>query len=141
MAKTKDAASVSAKWGRRTASAGQEYLEGVQNPRTSWSAAARAAAPAYNAGVQAAIGRNAFEKGVAAAGDTAWQAGATDKGPARFSEGVQIGTPAYQEGVAKVLQTINSTQLPPRGPTGSPQNIQRVAAIATALRKMKTGAA
>ena len=139
MAKTKDAASVAAKWGRRTASAGQEYLEGVQNPRVSWSAAARAAQPAYNAGVQAAIARGAFEKGVAAAGDATWAAGATDKGPARFSEGVQIGTPAYQEGVGRVLQTINSVALPPRGPTGSPQNIQRVAAIAMALRKLKTG--
>jgi len=139
MAKTKDAASVAAKWGRRTASAGQEYLEGVQNPRVSWSAATRAGADAYKQGVTQAIGRGAFEKGVAAAGDSGWATGAATKGPARFSEGVQIGTPAYQEGVGRVLQTINSVALPPRGPTGSPQNIQRVAAIATALRKLKTG--
>lgn len=139
MARTKDAGAVAAKWGRRTASAGQEYVEGVQNPRTSWSAAARAGADAYKQGVTAAIGRGAFEKGVAAAGDAAWQKGATEKGPARFAEGVQLGTPSYQDGVGRVLSTINATALPPRGPTGSPQNIQRVAAIATALRKLKTG--
>lgn len=139
MPAVKDPASVAAKWQRRASTAGQEYEQGVRNPRTSWAGAARAGAEAYKAGVNAAIGRGAFEKGVAAAGDQGWQQGALAKGPGRFAEGVTVGEPAYNAGVGRFLQVIAGTQLPPRGPTGSPQNIQRVAVIAAALRKAKTG--
>jgi hypothetical protein len=139
MPAVKDAASVAAKWQRRAASAGTEYEQGIRNPRTSWAGATRAAAEAYKSGVNAAIGRGAFEKGVASAGDAGWSAGALAKGPGRFAEGVTVGEPAYNAGVGRFLQVIASTQLPPRGPTGSPQNIQRVAVIAAALRKAKTG--
>ena len=62
-----------------------------------------------------------------------------EKGPARFAQGVQIAQPAYQEGVAKYLQVISATALPPRGPKGDPRNLQRVSVLATALRKAKTG--
>ena len=37
------------------------------------------------------------------------------------------------------LETIAATQLPPRFAKGDPRNVQRVAAIAAALRKRKTG--
>jgi len=136
-----DVGRVAAKWARRAASAGTEYSEGVANPSRSWSAATQAAAPAYAAGVQASIARGAYQKGVQGAGDAAWAAGATQKGPARFAEGVQLAQPAYTTGFGRVAAAINATPLPPRQPTGSPANIQRVAAIATALRKLRTGGA
>jgi len=134
-----DAGRTAAKWKRRASSAGEEYAQGVQNPSKPWAASAAAAAPLYAAGVQAAIGRNAFAKGVGAAGDAKWQQGATQKGPARFAEGVTLAEPAYAQGFARVAGVLNSVQYPPRQPTGSPGNIARVAAVATALRRLKTG--
>ncbi len=110
-----DVGRVAAKWARRAASAGTEYSEGVANPSRSWSQASQAAAPNYAAGVQAAVARGGFARGVQAAGDAAWSQGATTKGPARFAEGVQLAQPAYTSGFG------------------------RVAAIATALRKLRTG--
>ncbi len=136
-----DVGRVAAKWARRAASAGTEYSEGVANPSRSWSQASQAAAPNYAAGVQAAVARGGFARGVQAAGDAAWSQGATTKGPARFAEGVQLAQPAYTSGFGRVAAAINATALPPRQPTGSPANIQRVAAIATALRKLRTGGA
>src|SRR6266508_224337 len=121
-----DVGRVAAKWARRAASAGTEYSEGVANPSRSWAQASQAAAPNYANGVQAA-------------GDGAWSHGATTKGPARFAEGVQLAQPAYTSGFGRVAAAINATALPPRQPTGSPGNIQRVAVIATALRKLRTG--
>jgi len=111
----------------------------VANPSRSWAQASQAASPNYAAGVQAAVARGGFAKGVQAAGDGAWSHGATTKGPARFAEGVQLAQPAYTSGFGRVAAAINATALPPRQPTGSPGNIQRVAVIATALRKLRTG--
>ena len=127
------------KWKRRAAVAGEDYVAGVQNPSRSWSQAAQAAAPNYAAGVTAAIQRGGFAKGVQAAGDARWQQGAAQKGPTRFAEGVALAEPQYSAGIGRVAAVINAVALPPRQPTGSPANIQRVAAIATALRKLRTG--
>ena len=134
-----DAGRASAKWSRVSAQRGEDYTAGVQNPRTSWSAATRGATESYKQGVAAAIARGGFEKGVAATGDAGWQKGAVEKGPARFAQGVQLAQPAYEAGVGKYLQVINATALPPRGPKGDPRNLQRVVVLATALRKAKTG--
>ncbi len=134
-----DVARTAAKWKRRTATAAQEYTDGVTNPSRSWSQATQAAAPAFAAGVQAAVARGAFQRGVQSAGDQAWQQGATTKGPTRWTEGTALAEPAYTTGFGRVAAAINAVALPPRQPTGSPANIQRVAAIASALRKLRTG--
>lgn len=139
MPATKDAATVSRKWSRVTPQRQEDYQLGVQNPRVSWSAATRGANERYKQGVTAAIGRDAFNKGVAAAGDQAWQQGALAKGPTRFAEGVTISAPAYEAGVSKYLGVINGTTLPPRYAKGDPRNIERVKALAQALNKAKTG--
>jgi len=127
----------SEKWVRKASASTQDYQEGVTNPRTPWAAATQAAAANQAAGVQAAIQRKAFEKGVQRAGDEKWKRKAEGVGASRFSQGVQAGASDYASGVAPYLQTIESTNLPPRGPKGDPRNIQRVAAIADALRKKK----
>jgi hypothetical protein len=41
----------------------------------------------------------------------------------------------YQERIQQVLTTIEGVTLPPRGPKGSPQNLNRVSPIGVALRK------
>lgn len=126
-----------AKWVRRASSAGEEYTQGVQNPRADWAEQTTAAKSSYNAGVQAAIQRDAFAKGVKKAGSEKWQQKSLSKGPQRFSSGVADAGDAYAQAIAPYLQTIESTNLPPRRPKGDPANIARVAAMAKALRDKK----
>jgi hypothetical protein len=125
------------KWVRKASASTQDYTDGVDNPRVPWATAAAAAAANQAAGVQAAIARQAYAKGVQKAGNDKWQRKASGVGASRFSQGVQAGQSDYQSGVAPYLQVIESTTLPPRGPKGDPKNLQRVAAIATALRNKK----
>lgn len=127
------------KWQRRASVAGPDYTRGVQNPRTPWATAAANAESAYSAGVTAAVSRKSFSAGVRKAGDAKWQAGATTKGPTRYAEGVQLAVGNWTAGFQPFQSIIASTTLPARGPKGSPGNLQRVAAIATALHAAKTG--
>ena len=139
MANVKSLSDTSGKWTRRAGSASQEYSEGVQSPRRSWEQSTKASEKNYEAGVQAAISRKAFGKGVSDAGDSKWQSRSMELGSARFSSGVQASESAYQEGFAPYHQTLSSLSLPPRGSKGSPENLNRVAAVANALRNKKVG--
>ena len=122
---------------RRASAATEDYTSGVQNPRTDWQAATLAAEGAQAAGVQQAISRKRFSKGVQRAGTARWQAKSTSLGAQRFAGGVAAGASDYANNVAPFLQTIEATTLPPRGPKGDPRNIQRVSAIDQALRAKK----
>lgn len=127
------------KWARRTASATQEYTEGVQNPRTPWKGAALAAEANHTAGVQQAITNKSFAKGVANTPDGKWAEKALSKGAARFGPGAQESMGEYDKGFAPYKAVIENTVLPPRGPKGDPKNYQRVTAMGTALRNKKLG--
>ncbi len=133
------AAVIAAKWKRRASSAGQEYTEGVSSTTRSWETAAAAAETAYKAGVAEASARGAFGLGVKRAGNAKWKRKAADVGSQRFGPGVDAAEPDYQAGVGPYLDVISRTDLPARGPAGSPGNLQRVNALATALRAAKTG--
>jgi len=137
MANIKDASLIASKWKRRSENAGAEYEEGVRNPRTDWAQATSAAESAYDQGVQNAINRKAFGKGVRKAGTAKWQSNALSKGPSRFSTGVAAAQQAYEDGFAPYRQTISALSLPARGAKGDPKNIQRVAAVASALHAKK----
>lgn len=133
------AAQAAAKWASITPTRTEEYAAGVRNPKQAWAAATVAGALAYKTGVQEGIARNAFEKGVQAAGDSTYTNNTLAKGPQRFAEGVSLGQNAYATKIAPVLQTIENTVLPQRYGKGDPRNIQRVAVLAAALRKSRTG--
>lgn len=137
MAAIKPLEQSSEKWIRRAQVAGPDFQAGVTNPRASWSAASSAADANYRQAVTAAAAAGRFAAGVRKAGDEKWRANSLAKGPSRFAEGVQLAVGEWQKGFGPYQQTIAGVTLPPRGPTGSPQNIQRVAAIATALRQVK----
>jgi hypothetical protein len=130
--------SIAEKWNRRASSATQEYTDGVGAPRKPWAAATQAAEGSYEQGVQASISRKAFGKGVAAAGDAKWSSRAKELGSGRYASGVAAGQSAYQTGFTPYFNAISNLSLPPRGAKGSPANLQRVAAVATALRNVKT---
>lgn len=125
------------KWVSRTQQAVPEYEDGVRNPRRDWQQATEAAAPVQAAAVQAAIRDGRYQKGVRKAGSGKWQSNTLAKGAQRFAQGVQAGESEYEKGVAPYLDVIEKTQLPPRGPKGDPNNINRVIAINKALHEAK----
>lgn len=137
MANIKDLSKSAEKWQRRAAVAGEDYKAGVENPRTPWAKASTDAAANYTAGVTAAAQQGRFAAGVAKAGDAAYRQGALEKGPGRYVEGVSLAGNRWQDGFKPYGDLIRSTQLPPRGPKGSPANLQRVAVIAQGMRKLK----
>ena len=137
MAQVKDLAQVAAKFAGVTPQRSAEYEQGSLNPRRDWAQATAAAEESYKQGVSAAAAQGRFGKGVRKAGTAKQQAGVKNKGAARFGAGVALAGPAYQEGFAPYHQAIASTALPPRFARRDPRNLQRVAAIATALGKVK----
>ncbi len=128
---------IGAKFAERAGSASPQYEMGVRNPTADYAANAAAAAPAFAAGVQAAIANNRFAKGVAKAGTAKWQERASKLGPGRYAQGVQVARPDYEAGFSPYRETIQSTTLPPRGPRRAPQNLQRVNAMVQALSARK----
>ena len=135
MPKTKGVANTVDKWQRRAAVAQPDYSAGVMNPRIPWDQAAKAGENNYKAGVTAAANSGRYGQGISRVGNQRYLDGAIKKGPQRYVEGVQLGGSNFQDRINTVLQTIESVQLPPRGPKGSPQNFQRVAPIGEALRR------
>ena len=127
----------SSKWTRRASVAGEDYRAGVENPRTPWDQASRAADPVYRQAVTAAAAAGRYAAGVQRAGVERWRTNAIAKGPTRFAEGVQLAVGDWQRGFAPYQAAIQAVQLPARGPAGSPQNLQRVTVIASALRQLK----
>ena len=137
MANIKDISASAGKWQRRSSVASPDYQAGVQSPRTSWAQASIAAASAFKSAVVAAANAGRYEGGVKAAGDEKWRTGAMEKGPSRFAEGVALAVGDWERGFSPFQSTIAALTLPARGPKGSPQNLQRVAAVAAALRQVK----
>lgn len=140
MAQIKDLAGIANKFQTVTPQRASEYAAGAASPRTDWAQATKAAEASYKDGVTKAANAGRFGAGVSKAGTAKWQKGIKDKGEARFGAGVAMAGPAYQEGFAKYHQVIASTTLPPRYARRDPRNLQRVAAIATALGKAKESA-
>lgn len=136
--KVKSLDSIAAKWSRNASSAGQAYKDGI-SAATGWAANTAAAANNWSAGVTAAASDGRFAKGVNAAGDDTWKTGAVNKGVTRYGPGVQQAQPKFSAGFAKFQTVLSNTTLPARFPKGSPQNMDRVAAVVNALRNAKVG--
>lgn len=136
MANIKPIEQSSDKWSRRSAVAGADYQAGVTNPRRDWAEAASAADANYRAGVTQAANAGRFASGVRSAGSDKWRKKALAVGPGRFAEGVNVAKPDWEAGFRPYHEVISSVSLPPRGPKGSPANLQRVNAVATALRQL-----
>lgn len=124
---------IASKWANVTPMRSGDYAKGIANPRTSWKAATLAASDAYKDGVQQAIQRNAFSKGVSAAGDEKWQRKAVSNGVDRWGPGVQNAKGDYAAGFAPFREAIAACNLPPRYARRDPRNLARVKAIVDAL--------
>ena len=133
----KDVATAAEKYKQRGAAAGPDYARGVQGAGGRWQSNTAGAEEAYQAGVQEAIGRNAFSKGVASSGGAYYEERARTIGAQRFPQGIQAGAGNWQEGFAPYASRLAALELSPRGPKGDPRNMQRAQEVATAMRAAK----
>lgn len=133
----KSAKDIADKWSRVSAQRDGDYKAGVSDPGVEWARAAGAAEETYAAGVQEAIARNAFGKGIAAAGDEKWRRKTVDIGTTRWSPGIRAAVSDFEDGFAPFRDALERLDLPPRAPRGDPRNIDRVAAVARALSEVR----
>lgn len=141
MPAVKDMATIVDKWKRQSAASEASYTEGIQNPRRDWATATAEAEANFKAAVTKAANEGRFGRGVRKAGTPKWQNNALAKGPARWSQGINLSEDAYASGFEPYRRIIESTNLPPRKPKGDPGNIDRVRVMAAALHEGKVRAA
>lgn len=139
MIKVRDASSAAQKFATRGAAAAGDYKAGVASAGADWERSTAGATDNYVAGVQGAINRGAFAKGVKEAGGDYYQTRAATIGGNRFADGIRSGQQNFEQGVKPYLDVLSKMTLSPRGPKGDPRNMQRATEVATALRKQKTG--
>jgi len=133
----KSVSDIAAKFVRRAGAAGPDYQAGVQNPTKDWATEAKGAEGSYNQGVQEAIGRGAFGKGVGEAGSGKWQEKAKTLGVQRYPSGVGQAGPDFIKGFAPMADVLSRVSLSPKGPKGAAQNYQRVTQVGDALHSAK----
>jgi len=111
----------------------EDYRVGVQNPRKDWATSTAASESAYETGVQLAITKKRFGKGVKKAGTEKWQRGAVEKGTQRWGPGVAMAKEIYAANFAPYRDAIERVTLPPRYSRRDPRNLDRVKAVVNAL--------
>ena len=128
------------RWSEGAGNSSGRYLEGAEQTTKDQASAAIAAKGLYQQGINEAISRGAYEKGLQKSGKSGWLRGVQEKGASNF--GVGVTSPSAQQ---KYVQESgrydgarNAAAGTPRGPKGSPQNLGRVAAVVNALRAAKT---
>src|SRR5262249_35035117 len=137
--RVKDTATARDKFTNRGAAAAGDYANGVKTAGQQWQQGAGAGAGNYAAGVQDAITRGAFAKGIQQSGSQRYQDRASTVGAQRFPQGIRDAGPTWEANTAPYLQTLASLNLPPRRPKGDPANFQRVQVVGDALRRRKVG--
>lgn len=133
----KDLGTLSTKFATRAAAASGDYKSGVESAGAAWEAGASSGESNYEQGVQAAINRKSFGKGVRRAGQAKYTKNAGTLGPQRYTQGVQNAKDAWAQGFAPVMQLISGMNLPARGPKRSPQNMARANYVAQQLAAWK----
>lgn len=128
-----DAASIAEKWARVTPGRQQDYTQGVQQAGQAWQEGVNASADNYALGVQAAIGEGSYHRGVQGKGQK-FATKSSQIGAGRWAQGVPAARADMEQGVQRTVAALRGLTLPPRGPKGAPQNMQRAAAVVEALR-------
>lgn len=130
-------AKIKEKYGRVTPGKGTELEAGLRDPKKNWHDETLAAKEAWQGGVEGAISRDAFSKGVANVSQADYLDPALKLGVSRYRAGVTFGTDKYGKNFSPFREVIEGTSLPPRGPVGDPGNIERVRVMAAALHDAK----
>ncbi len=139
MANIRSITELAEKYKRVTPGRRADYEAGIAKPKADWASNTVAAETAYEQGVQEAVSAKRFGKGVTDKGTAGWQADTKQKGPERWATGIGYGSPKFQQNFAPFADVIARTTLPPKYGKGDPRNIDRVKAIADALRAAKVG--
>lgn len=135
--KIKPASEIREKYSRRAASAQDDYNKGVDDTSIDWQAATRAASSTYADGVNDAIQRGAFGKGVERSGNDKWRRKTNELGKPRWAPGVRAAAADYETGFAPIRDALERTTLPPRRPRGDPQNNERQAIASRAASEAR----
>jgi hypothetical protein len=134
---TPDASRVAAKWVRRAGSSSQDYTDGAATTSKSQSANARAAKQLWVQQMTATTTHDRWARGLERSGDDGWRAGVREKGAARYGAGVATSEAKFGSRITRILSTIASAEIPPRGLPGSDGNFQRSRIIGQQLNKAK----
>lgn len=132
-----DARTIAQKFVRITSGRGEDFEQGVRNPRTDWAKAALEAEGNYEEGVRKGIARKAFGTGVKACGTARQQSKTIQKGVPRFVEGVSMAEDDMANAMEPVVAVMRALTLPKKYPKRDPRNIERVKAIMKALGDAK----
>lgn len=127
------------KYASRASAASGDYVEGARTTSKDQATAAIAAAGIYAQATQAAITEGRYAKGLQKSGKAKWLDGVTKVGGNRYGEGVSQAAPDYATESARFDGARGAASSLPRGIKGSPQNLQRVAAVVAAQIRIKTG--
>lgn len=137
MARVQDTAKLTQKFVTRATQAQGDYTDGVKASGNDWQAGASAAEPNYEAGVQAAIGRKAFSKGVAKAGAGLYVERASTLGAQRYPTGVGAAGNRWAANSAPYLDAGRQPLRTPRRPRGDPGNAARSAEMSDRFHKIR----
>ena len=135
----KSAQQSSEKYSTRASAASGDYVEGARTTSKDQAGAAIAAAAIYGQALTASIADGRYARGLQKSGKAKWLKGVTDKGGNRYAEGVSQAAPDYATESARFDGARGAANSLPRGIKGSPQNLQRVAAVVAAQIRVKTG--
>ncbi len=135
----KPVATFAKKYVARAQVATDDYKAGIQNPHAPQAEAAIAANDSWKAGLQSAFTRDAFVRGLEAAGTAKWQRKSLGPGATRYAPGVAAAEADYARGFEPIAAAISAVDLPPRFPRGDPRNNARVLAVDAAARAAKVG--
>lgn len=127
------------KWQSRAGAASQDYVEGARTTDRDQAQRAIAAKTVYQQALTESFGRDAYAKGLSRSGKGGWQAGVEQKGAANYPTGVssELARSKYVTNSGRYDAARRAADSIPRAPRGSAANMQRVAAVATALRAVK----
>ena len=137
MPKIRPLKDISQKYITVTPARAPQYQAGVTNPLDDWQEGALGGDPAFQSGVTDAIARDARPAGIRLTGTPGWKGPTLQKGVQRWPQGVRFGGSKYERNFGPFREVIERTELPPRGPKGDPNNIERVRVMAEALRAAK----
>lgn len=135
----KSATQSAEKFVRNAGNASVDYEQGVRSTTKDQAALAIAAKGNYATGVQRAIQRDAYAKGLQSSGVQGWRDGVTKKGVNRFGDGVAAAQTKYAQNSGKYDGARGAADSLPRGPRGSAENFRRSEAVGKALNALRVG--
>lgn len=133
----KPASSSQAKYVANTASAGNSYKDGINNPRRDWLAATTAAEGTFATAMQAALSAGTFGKSLTQDAAAKQKNNALNLGAGRYPQGTSNAAPNWAKFTQPVLDALAAVGDMPRGPKMSQQNFDKQHAYAAAAASAK----